>query len=65
MSLLTIILFIVAIGVVMWAINRFIPMQPGIRSVLNGLVTILLIVWLLDAFGLIDVLRNTEVQPIR
>lgn len=65
MSLLTIILFIVAIGVVMWAINRFIPMQPAIRSVLNGLVTILLIVWLLDAFGLIDVLRNTEVQPIR
>ena len=64
MSLLTIILFIVAIGVVMWAINRFVPMQPGIRSVLNALVTILLIVWLLDVFGLIDVLRNTEVGPV-
>lgn len=64
MSLLTIILFIVAIGVVMWAINRFVPMQPGIRSVLNALVTVLLIVWLLDVFGLIDVLRNTEVGPV-
>jgi hypothetical protein len=64
MSLLTIILVIVAVGVLLWLINSFVPMHPTVRRVLNGAVTILLVVWLLDAFGLIDVLQNTQIEPV-
>lgn len=53
MPLIQIVITLVIVGVLMWLINHFIPMQSSIRSVLNGLVTILLVVWLLDVFGLI------------
>jgi hypothetical protein len=36
-----------------------------VRSILNAVVIILLVVWLLDVFGLIDVLRDTDVRDIR
>ena len=61
MSVLTILIVILVVGVLLWLINRYVPMQPTIKSILNAVVVILLVVWLLDAFGLIDVLRNTTV----
>ncbi|MGI8705171.1 MAG: Thivi_2564 family membrane protein [Sphingomicrobium sp.] len=61
MSILTILLVILVVGVLLWLINAYIPMQSTIKSILNAVVVILLVVWLLDAFGLIDVLRNTQV----
>jgi hypothetical protein len=64
-SILTIILVIIVVGVLLWLVNRFIPMHPTVKSILNAVVIILLVVWLLDAFGLIDVLRDTDVRDIR
>jgi hypothetical protein len=61
MSVLTILLVILVVGVLLWLVNAYIPMQPTIKSILNAVVVILLVVWLLDAFGLIDVLRDTRV----
>jgi 1-acyl-sn-glycerol-3-phosphate acyltransferase len=61
MSILTILIVILVVGVLLWLVNRYIPMQPTIKSILNAVVVILLVVWLLDAFGLIDVLRDTTV----
>jgi len=61
MSLLTILLVIVVVGVLLWLVNAYIPMQPTIKSILNGVVTILLVLCLLQAFGLIDVLHRTTV----
>ena len=58
MPILTVILVIVVVGVLLWALNSFIPMDSKVRSILNVVVVILLIVWLLQAFGLIDPLLN-------
>lgn len=52
-ELLNLIALIVIIGVVMWLINTYIPMPPAIKSILNILVVILLIVYILQFFGLI------------
>jgi hypothetical protein len=57
MTLLTLIVVLVVIGVIMWAINAYIPMSAGIKKLLNVAVIIFAIVWLLTAFGLIDVLN--------
>jgi hypothetical protein len=61
MSILSIILVIVVVGVLLWALNSFIPMDPKVRSILNLVVVVLLIIWLLQAFGLLNVLRGVRV----
>jgi hypothetical protein len=61
MSLLTIILVIVVVGVLLWAINRFIPMDSKIKSILNIVVVIALIFWLLQAFGILGSLSSVRV----
>jgi hypothetical protein len=61
MSLLTIILVIVVVGVLLWAINSFIPMDSKIKSILNIVVVIVLILWLLQAFGVLGSLGGVRV----
>jgi hypothetical protein len=60
-SLLSLILTIVVVGVVLWLINTYVPMQATVKNILNIVVVIVLIVWLLNAFGLIGPLN----RPIR
>jgi hypothetical protein len=62
MPILSILLVIVVVGVLLWALNSFVPMDSKIRSILNVVVVILLIVWLLQAFGLIGPLFNARVR---
>jgi len=61
MSILSIILVIVVVGVLLWALNSFVPMDSKVKSILNLVVVILLIVWLLRAFGLIGTLSSIRV----
>jgi hypothetical protein len=61
MSILTILIVIVVVGVLLWAINNFLPMDPKVKSILNIVVVVLLILWLLQAFGLINFLRGVRV----
>jgi hypothetical protein len=61
MSLLTIILVIIVVGVLLWAVNSFIPMDSKIKSILNVVVVIALILWLLQAFGILGSLSNVRV----
>lgn len=62
MSLLTLIIALVAVGVVLWAINTYVPMDGKIKKLLNVVVILLLIVWLLQAFGVIDKLDHVRVR---
>jgi cytochrome b subunit of formate dehydrogenase len=61
MSLITILVVLIVTGVVLWLVNSFIPMQSTVKSILNIVVVIVLIVWLLKAFGLFDSLLNIHV----
>jgi len=61
MPILTILLVLVLVGVLLWAVNSFIPMDSKVRSILNVVVVILLIIWLLQAFGLLHGLANIRV----
>jgi hypothetical protein len=46
-------LILIVIGVVLSLINRFIPMASSIKSILNAVVVICVLVWLLNVFGLL------------
>lgn len=54
MSILTIILVLIIVGVLMWLINTYIPMAGAIKTLLNVVVLILLILWLLQTFGILS-----------
>src|SRR5579871_1444159 len=61
MPLTTVIITIVAVGLVLWLVNRFIPMQGQIKSILNGLVVIVLVLWIANLYGVLDHLRHFRV----
>jgi hypothetical protein len=50
--LIQIVIVLIVAGVLMWLINRFIPMAGPIKSLLNAVVVIVLVIWVLKAFGL-------------
>jgi hypothetical protein len=58
MPLTTIIIAIVGVGLVLWLVNRFIPMQSQVKSILNGLVVIVLVLWVGNLFGVFDSLKH-------
>lgn len=61
MPLIQLVLVLVAVGVALWAINTYIPMQSTIKKILNAVVVIVVILWLLSVFGLIGDLRTIRV----
>lgn len=61
MPILTIILVVIGVGVILWLINSFIPMQRTVKGILNAIVVIILVVWLLKVFGVLDSLQNVQI----
>lgn len=57
MPLLNILIGIIVVGVLLWLVNTYIPMNKQVKNILNAVVVILLVVWLLNAFGLLDSLK--------
>lgn len=52
MPLLQVVLVLIVVGVLLWLINRFIPMAESIKTILNVVVVIVVILWLLNLFGI-------------
>lgn len=61
MPLMQILIVLVVVGVLLWLVNRFIPMQGTIKSILNGVVIIAVVLWLLNVFGLFQSLSKIHV----
>jgi hypothetical protein len=53
MSIFYILLVVVLVGVLLWFVDAYVPMSPPIKRLLQGLVVLLVIVWLLQAFGIL------------
>ena len=52
MPLLNIVVTLIVVGVLLWLVNRFIPMAGSIKTILNAVVVICVVLWLLNVFGL-------------
>jgi hypothetical protein len=52
MPLVQVIVVLVVVGVLLWLINRFIPMAGSIKTILNVVVVIIVVLWLLNIFGI-------------
>jgi hypothetical protein len=61
MNLIQLLVIVVVIGVVLYLINNFVPMQPPWKTILNVVVVLIFVIWLLSAVGLLGPLN----QPLR
>ena len=61
MPLIQLLEVLIVVGVLLWLVNRFIPMQSSIKSILNGVVVIAVVLWLLNVFGLFHSLSRIHV----
>nr|WP_315258459.1 Thivi_2564 family membrane protein [uncultured Flavobacterium sp.] len=61
MPLVTVLLVLIVIGVLLWLVNTYIPMDSKIKNIFNIVVVIFVIIWLLKVFGIFDNLMNVQV----
>lgn len=61
MPLLQIVITLIVVGVLLWLVNRFIPMQGTIKSILNVVVVVCLAIWLLNIFGVLSSLHSVRI----
>jgi len=61
MPLIQLVMVLVVVGVILWVINSYIPMQATIKKILNVVVIIAVVLWLLSVFGLIGNLSTIRI----
>jgi len=62
MTLLDIVVVLIVVGIVLWLINNYIPMDYNIKRILNVVVVVFVVLWLLSAVGLIHLFSNIRVN---
>lgn len=55
MPLINLIVVLAVIGLILYLVNTYIPMQPPVKTIINVLVVIVLCLWLLSLFGIGDI----------
>jgi len=61
MPLFQVVIVLIVIGVILWVINNYMPMQSTIKRILNAVVVIAVILWLLNVFGLMGKLSMIHI----
>ena len=61
MSLISLVVVLIVVGVLLWLVNTYIPMDGKIKSILNAVVVIAVVIWLLQVFGLLGSLQNIRI----
>jgi preprotein translocase subunit SecE len=62
MSLLTVVVVLIVVGILLWCVNTYIPMDAKIKTILNVVVVIVVVVWLLtDVFGLLPAINSIRI----
>jgi Flp pilus assembly protein TadB len=62
MSLISLLLTLVVVGVLLWLLNNYVPMDGKIKSIINAVVVIVVVVWLLQSFGVLGSLQNIRIR---
>jgi hypothetical protein len=61
MPLVTVVITLGVVGLLLWLVNRFIPMQGQIKGILNAVVVIAVVLWIMKIFGLFEYLSQFRV----
>jgi hypothetical protein len=52
--MISLIVTLVLLGVLLWAIETYVPMAPPIKMLIRVVVVIIVVLWLLKIFGVMD-----------
>ena len=61
MPVLTVIIVLIVVGVLLWLVNTYVPMDRKIKNILNVVVVIVVVIWLLQVFGLLSSLKSVRI----
>jgi len=61
MPLVTLVIYLVIVGVLLWLVNNYIPMDGKIKQIINVVVVVVVVVWLLRVFGVMGPLSRIRV----
>jgi uncharacterized protein YhhL (DUF1145 family) len=64
MTLVDIVLVLIVVGLIVWLVNTYVPMAGGIKSLLNVVVFVVVLIWVLQVFGLVGAIP-IRVPPLR
>ena len=62
MSLIGLVLTLVVVGILLWLLNNYVPMDHKIKTIINVVVVIVVILWVLQAFGVLCSLRDVRIR---
>jgi hypothetical protein len=65
MTLMNIAVVLVVVGVALWLIDTYIPMAGGMKSLLNLVAFVVVVVWLLQGFGVIGAIPGVHIPALR
>lgn len=65
MNLIALVITLIVVGVLLWLVNQYIPMDPKIKNILNIVVVIVVVLWLLNVFGVFGYIGNVTVPRAR
>jgi len=65
MSLVSVVITLIVVGILLWLINTFIPMDGKIKKILNFVVVVAVILWLLYGFGVLGGSGNIRLPTVR
>ena len=61
----SLVITLIVVGVLLWLVNTYIPMDGKIKQILNAVVVICVVVWLLSAFGIIGHTSDIQVPQVK
>jgi hypothetical protein len=64
-GLIQIVVILIVIGVLLWLVNQYIPMQAAIKTIINIVVILFVCIWLLQVFGVFSGFGGPYINPRR
>jgi hypothetical protein len=61
MDLVSLVVTLIVVGVLLWLVNNYIPMDAKIKKILNIVVVVVVVIWLLNGLGLMESIRGVRV----
>ena len=62
--MLSVVITLIVIGILLWLVNAYIPMDTKIKNILNIVVVICVVLWLLSVFGVFDYVSSVPLHPL-
>ncbi len=63
--MLSLLITLIVVGILLWAVNSYIPMDQKIKNILNIVVVCVVILWLLNVFGILNAISGVKVPTVK